>query len=335
MRKFRVRGPATFGLLVAATIAIGGCSRQQQAADASTASAEADIARAGGAAPAAPPAAEPQAVDPQQLASSVATFVDPQRRFIRTAHAEFEVRDVYATALAIEDQVAADGGFVVANDIHAQVREVRQRPMGGEKMLELTEYTLQGELTVRVPSERTQAFLRAIAGKMEFLDRRQFSAEDAQFEILRQQLAAQRAQQAQQQLGAAVEQGGKLGQKADAIQARGDAGAERDEAVLATKQFEDRVAFSTITLAMHQDSQVRKAVRTDVQAVFRDNGPGFFSRLGESLRAGWRGALELVVMLAGLWPLWLFLALAMLGLRARARRRRATPGLGSGSPEAT
>ena len=55
-------------------------------------------------------------VDPSQVASDVATQVDPQRRFIRTAQAQFQVKDVYRTALAIEDEVASQGGFVVDNE---------------------------------------------------------------------------------------------------------------------------------------------------------------------------------------------------------------------------
>lgn len=320
----RTCGSILAGLLLAGLVA--GCSRQQAAADASMASAEADVARGNAAAPAAAPVApENGTVAPEQLASSATTFTDARRKFIRTARAEFEVGNVYATALAIEDEVAAQGGFVVGNDISAETRDVRRRSIDGDKLLELTEYTLHGELTVRVPSEKTQSFLRAIAGKMEFLDSRSFKAEDAQFELLRQQLAAQRAQSMQQQLGAAVQDGGKLGQKTDAIQARTDANADRDEALLAAKEFEDRVDFSTITLSLHQDSQVRKAIRTDVEAVFRDNGPGFFTRLGESLRIGWQWALEMVVLLARLWPLWLLLAAGYSLLRYWSRRNIPRP----------
>ena len=105
-------------------------------------------------------------VDPSQVASDVATQVDPQRRFIRTAQAQFQVKDVYRTALAIEDEVASQGGFVVDNEISSQVQRVLSRPLAPGKRLELTEYSLQGQLTVRVPSERTQAFLRAVAALM-------------------------------------------------------------------------------------------------------------------------------------------------------------------------
>lgn len=268
----------------------------------------------------APAAPQAEGVAPAQLASDALVQTDPQRRFIRTARAQFQVKDVYGTALAIEDEVAAQGGFVVDNGIQAQVQRVQSRPIGGGKRLELTEYRLQGELTVRVPSERTQAFLRAIAAQMEFLERRDFNARDAQFDLLRQQLARQRAQETQQELGATVQAGGKLGDKADAIQSRGAARTDRDEALIAQKQFEDRVAFSTITLSLRQDAQVRKAERVDVDAVFRDNGPGFFGRLGDALAVGWRGGLEVAVALAALWPLWLGVLVAVLGWR-RWRRK--------------
>ena len=254
-------------------------------------------------------------VDPSQVASDVATQVDPQRRFIRTAQAQFQVKDVYRTALAIEDEVASQGGFVVDNEISSQVQRVLSRPLAPGKRLELTEYSLQGQLTVRVPSERTQAFLRAVAAQMEFLDRRSFSARDAQFDLLRQQLASQRAQDEQRELGDAVQAGGKLADRTDAIQSRGAARATRDEALIAQKEFEDRVAFSTITLSLRQDAQVRRAERVDVDAVFRDNGPGFFSRLGESLSVGWRAALDIVIALAALWPLWLMVVAVGLAWR--------------------
>ena len=311
---------AAFPLIV--LLLAASCSRHERAADAD---ATAESAPAMGESAAVAAAVAPQnreapmlqgpGVDPSQVASDVATQVDPRRRFIRTAQAQFQVKDVYRTALAIEDEVASQGGFVVDNEISSQVQRVLSRPLAPGKRLELTEYSLQGQLTVRVPSERTQAFLRAVAAQMEFLDRRSFSARDAQFDLLRQQLASQRAQDEQRELGDAVQAGGKLADRTDAIQSRGAARATRDEALIAQKEFEDRVAFSTITLSLRQDAQVRRAERVDVDAVFRDNGPGFFSRLGESLSVGWRAALDIVIALAALWPLWLMVVAAGLAWR--------------------
>jgi hypothetical protein len=317
-------------LLLLLLVGLSACSRSAQHESASIA-ADADAAQAeGGAAPtraASPSAAlaasaveEDSRATAEQVASSAATYTDAQRKFIRSAQAEFRVDDVYRSALAIEDVVAAQGGFVVKNDIAAQTLNTQRRPMGNGKLLELAEYTVRGRLTVRVPSGNTQAFLRAIVGQMAFLERRNFEAMDAQFQLLRQQLAYQRSQQAQHDLGQAAQQDGRIDRKADVIQARGDAKSARDEALIAQKEFEDRIAFSTIDLSLYQASKIRKTELTDVEAVFQQNGPGFFARLGDSLRVGWHGVLDAVIELAKPWPLWLLVAVGAIAYR-RFRKR--------------
>lgn len=320
-------------------VGLSACSRSAQpesAADASMAAnadtEQAEKASAGANAPASAssPAAAPtestveqvDSVDAQQVVSSAAGYTDAQRKFIRTAQAEFMVDDVYKSSLAIEDIVAAQGGFVVKNDIAADTRNTQRRPAGAGKLVELTEYTVRGRLTVRVPSANTQAFLRAIVAQMVFLDHRNFDAMDAQFELLRQQLAFQRGQETQQDLGAAAQQGGRMDRKAEVIQARGDAKSGRDTALIAQKEFEDRVAFSTIDLTLYQASKIRKAELTDVEAVFQQNSPGFFVRLGDALRVGWYSVLDAVIGLIAWWPLWLLVAAALFVYR-RLRKRGA------------
>ena len=262
-----------------------------------------------------------QAPTEAQLTSSAATYSDAQRKFIRTAQARFRVKDVYQSALAIEDAVAAQGGFVIRNDIATNIDSIRKRSLGNGQLVELAEYTVRGELTVRVPSDKAQAFLRSIIGQMEFLDTRNFAATDAQFALLREQLAYQRNQEAQQELGDASEEGGKLGQKAAVISARNDAKSGRDEALIAQKEFEDRVAFATLDLSLYQLPKLRRTEMADMEAAVRENGPSFFSRLGGSLRAGWFGLLEIALVLIRLWPLWLVLALGWFVLRGLRRKR--------------
>ena len=242
-----------------------------------------------------------------QVTSSAATYTDAQRKFIRTAHAQFRVKDVYQSALAIEDIAAAQGGFTISNDISAQTLGSQTRPRGDGKLLELTEYTLRGNLIVRVPSDRTPAFLRSIVTQIDFLDERKFEATDAQFDLLRQQLAYQRGQESAREIAQAEQQGGKLVAKTEALQGVDAARAARDEALIEQKQFEDKVAFSTIDLAIYQPSKIRATELVDTQEIFRQNAPGFFTRLGESLRGGWYGLLEIVLSLTAVWPLWLLL----------------------------
>ncbi len=310
--------------VVALGVSLLACAKKESANQAAMEAASAPAAAAAVAADAAGGAesqATSQAPNETQLTSSAATYSDAQRKFIRTAQANFRVKDVYAAALAIEDAVAAQGGFVTSNDITAEIQDVTRQSIGDGKLVELAEYTVRGALTVRVPSDKAQVFLRSIIGHMEFLDKRSFAAADAQFELLRQQLAYQRNQEAQQELGDAKDQGGKLGQKAAVISARNDAKSGRDEALIAQKEFEDRVAFATLDLSLYQLPKLRRTEMADMQAAVRDSGPGFFSRLGGSVRAGWFGLLEVALVLIRLWPLWVVLALGWFVLRALRRKR--------------
>lgn len=260
-----------------------------------------------------------------QVSSTSVTYKDAKRKFIRNAQAQFRVKDVYRSALAIEDVAAAQGGFVVGNNIYAQNLNVQRRPAGDGMLVELTEYTVRGDISVRVPGDNTQAFLRAIANQMDFLDQRSFSAADAQFDILRQQLAFEREQQAQRDLGQASRQNGHMLDKVDVISARSGAQEQRDEALIQQKQYEDRVEYSTISLSLYQLSKIRKTELPDVEAIFRDNSPGFFSRLGESLRVGWYGILDVFVALMRAWPVWLALIAGIVAFRRWRARRRPPP----------
>lgn len=337
--------------------ALAACGRQESAAESAAAfkGVAEEVAAADAAAPAsAPPMAPggmadrkqmreaaPQAdgtivdralvgsvqVDPAQLTSIATSQVDPSRRFIRTARASFRVKEVYAAAMAIEDAVAGQGGFVLRNDIQAQTLRAVSHPVGDGKRLQLTEYTMRASLVVRVPSDRTQAFLREIAPQMAFLDQRSMEAVDAQFQILRQQLAWQREQQTQQALGDAVSAGDRLDRKAEVIAAQGSAKLQRDEALIQRREFEDRVAFSTIELSLYQSPRVERNESVDTDAMFDSHRPSFFVRLGEALRTGWYAVLDVFVALMHAWPLWLLAGLGLWGLLTwtRSRRRAAPP----------
>lgn len=257
-----------------------------------------------------------------QLASSANTATGPQRRFVRTADASFQVQDVYASTLAIEDAVAAEGGFVVRNSISTQTIRQLERPLADFKRLQLSEVVTQGSLVVRVPGERTQSFLRVIARQMQFLDTRNFEANDVQFELLRRQLAFARAQELQQAIRSAAAQPARTGEKIDALAAREQMLAIRDEATVAQRELEDRIAFSTLRLELHEPSQVRENTVPDTAALLRDRGPGFFAEMREALGTGWRALLAATVFATRLWPLGIGLAVIawVIGRLRRARR---------------
>lgn len=322
---------------MALALLVAGCARDQESA-ADMASApqsagapayEADVAPID-AVPAPPEqqhVVEAPGVEAGQLVSQTGVANDPARKFRVTASARFQVKSVYDTANRIEDAAIASGGFVAGNAISTDAQGGQSRRLGDGTVLRLTEVLTRGELTVRVPADRTNAFLRDLARHMDFLDERAFAAEDMQFELLRRQLAYARNQQLQAEAARAGEQPARVGEKLDAAGMRAHALEQRDEAVVSQRELEDAIAFSTIRLHLYQDAQVRRQIEPDSEALMAAAGPGFFQRIGIALQAGWRGLLQAVVIATYLWPLWLILlviAAALWQWRRAVRRRRAT-----------
>lgn len=317
-------------LLATFIFVLAACAKSEQEA-----SAKADAGYAGQAATAAapPPAESPMAmrseanaveafkkadeekVTADQMTSSAASYIDGNRKFVRTANADFRVKDVYQSAMAIEDIVSKLQGFVVTNQINSNIERVSRYPIGDAKLMELAEYTVRGNLTVRVPSDKTQDLLRALAAQMDFLDQRNFEAHDVQFELLRKQLEFLRNQEAQKQLGDLSTSPGKIADKAMVISGQNDAKANRDEAAVMQKEVEDKVAFSTINLSLYQLGKVRKTEVDDVDAIAKAIRPSFFSRLFNSASSGWYGLLDIVVELFAVWPLWLAIGLGFVAIK--------------------
>ncbi len=307
-------GACACGLL----LAVAACSRQEHAADG--VASEAAVTQSAPVADEAAGAAATSADTESQLESAALTQDDGPRRFIRTARIEFRVADVYRSTRTIEDLTQRLGGYVASNDTRNETDDVRHRNDGDGWNVQLTSYVTRADLSVRVPSERAQDFVRMLSNQVVFLDRRTFAAVDAQLQLLRQQLAYTRQQQAQQSLQQVAADPGKTGERVGAVQARADALAQRDEAMLARREFEDRVAFATIDLSMYQTPRITRTVRPDLEHAMQRDRPNFFARLGQSFATGWSGLLTVVVALAALWPLWL--ALVLLGLGVRCWRQR-------------
>lgn len=255
------------------------------------------------------------------LSSRAASDEVSGRQLVRTADMRFQVKNVYQSALAIEDAVAAEGGFVVENRINNQLHASRYFPLGSQRK-RVESYRTIARLTVRVPSERTLPFLRTLAQQMEFLDERNFRAEDIQFQLLRQQLAWQREQQISRDISRAAEAPGSVDEKVDAAGARALALHARDEAEVKRRELADKVAFATLTLQFEQAMQTRTAIEPDPDAAAWLAKPSFSQRIGVALQTGWRVFVDILVGMAYLWPLWLLLAIAAVALRRLWRHWR-------------
>lgn len=269
-------------------------------------------------------------VQPEHLYAS-ATH-DGSRQFIIHVNLRAQVADVYQAVLAIEEAVQAQGGFVADNTILTKQqpgRSIAVAQMDAQQRRISKVYERTAHLKVRVPSAQTQRFLHDLAKHLTFLEHRQIHVQDAQLALLRERLNSSRGQQLQKDLDdVAASDKEKPSTKLQAVQAKDQAQAAQDAAVLAQKELEDQVAFSTIDLELRQSPIVHTSIEPDVDAMVKTAQPSLAQQLREGLAAGLDMCMSIIVVLAHAWPLLLAMMAVLAGrlvFRKKSAQRAANP----------
>lgn len=328
-------GWRTYGLRLALCAAVAttlfACG-QQGASSSNEHAVSRDASALSSAEPAVAPAAEPAApaaqtkaspeqvqagLSPGQLYSSAGVAHDGSRQFVIHVNLRAQVADVYQAALAIEEAAQALGGFVADNTIQTTQhpgRHVAVVHMDAQQRRVSKVYERTAHLKVRVPSAQTQSFLRDIAKHLEFLEHRQIHAQDVHLALLRERLNSSRSKQLQHDLDdVASSDKEKASAKLRAVQAKDQAQAAQDAALLAQKELEDQLAFSTIDLDLYQSQIVHTSTEPDVDAMVKTAQPGLVQQLREGLASGLEMGMSIIVVLAYAWPLLLVMAGVLAG----------------------
>ncbi|WP_434779158.1 DUF4349 domain-containing protein [Neisseria sp. Ec49-e6-T10] len=224
------------------------------------------------------------------------------RPFILTANMHFQTKDVYQTAIAIENLAYGLGGFVLKNEINNTKTGINRIPQDDQTIIQTTRYITKGQLIIRVPTAKTQEFLRKLEPYIDYLEERNFSAQDATFDFLRAKLAYQRAQETQQDLGSAIKQTKNI-DKVEAISNQHQAKQLRDEAVIQQSTFKDQTEFSTIHLSIEQAEKVHKSTLENTDKLLKQHQPKFSFEVKEALYTGWMIVIAVVLFFITIWPI--------------------------------
>ncbi|UMY64777.1 MULTISPECIES: DUF4349 domain-containing protein [unclassified Flavobacterium] len=245
----------------------------------------------------------------------------PPHQFIRTADIRFRVKDVANATEKIESTVRRFGGFVTHTHLRSDVAEKKTASISLDSVVETTRYTVENTLTLRVPNTALDTVLTAIGRQAVFLDSREIDAQDASLDLIAQRLTQRRNENAGKRIEKAIDQ--KPAKLKDAVAAESDNSARQqtaDEAYISELSLRDRVAFSTVTLAIYQ----KESLKTEVLPNFENTAslrPPFGIRLLESLRSGWFLLEGFVFFVLTAWPVWVLVALIALLTRKRLVRK--------------
>ena len=251
--------------------------------------------------------------------TAAVTGTDTNHRFIRTADIAFRVKDVVQATLGIEDIVKAHGGWVESTHLRSEPRGTQTIPVSEDSLVELSRFDLMNSVRFRVPDEELDVAIREIGAWVDLFDHRNIAADDIKLRMTANALAERRAKAHSQRLGRAIDdRGRRLRETVSAEEAVLASDEKRDQSLLHNLNLADRVAYSVVSLEIHQPTLTRREMKASDHALSAYQ-PSLGSSIGDALADGWRLVEVLITGLIGVWPVLVLLG-GSLWLLWRKRR---------------
>jgi hypothetical protein len=228
---------------------------------------------------------------------------DSKQKFIRTADLKFKVRNVAKSTYAIENAVQKFGGFVTYTNLQSTIQEQIKTKISQDSTLETTKYTVENNITIRVPNTQLDTVIKTIAKQIDFLDFRVIKADDVSLKLLANQLTQKRSATTEKRVAKAIDnKGKKINDIISAEKTLADQKEANDSSVIDNLSMQDQINFSTITLQLYQNETIKQEI-TAGEKDSHEYKPHLGIQIIDSLKNGWYILEEIFVFLLNLWPL--------------------------------
>ena len=247
----------------------------------------------------------------QTLNSQAADIKIAGKTLLITAAADFKVEDVVESSSAIKNLTYQQSGYVASSRISNRERDSR-RFVQGDKNVVLTTYYRQAEMTVRIPRQNVNKFLKKVQQQVAFLNEQEFSAQDVTLDIYREQLASKLNSDmakdlSQERLNSKNDKD--QTSNVDTITATYAARQQQEYAQLEQMNIADRVKYSTINLTFTQPDISYKETTQNIDLLIEAERPSFGAQVGQAFKEGWEMLREVAITLIRLW--WLVVLIAV------------------------
>ncbi|WP_431244537.1 DUF4349 domain-containing protein [Flavobacterium sp. P21] len=132
-----------------------------------------------------------------------------KQKFIRTADIKFKVKNVVKSTYAIENATQKFGGFVTYTNLQSNIHDQIKTKISQDSTLETTKYSVENNITIRVPNTKLDTVIKTIAKQIDFLDFRVIKADDVSIKMLANQLSQKRNSISEKRVANAIDSKGK------------------------------------------------------------------------------------------------------------------------------
>jgi hypothetical protein len=227
---------------------------------------------------------------------------DSKQKFIRTADIKFKVKNVVRSTYAIENATQKFGGFVTYTNLQSNIHDQIKTKISQDSTLETTKYTVENNITIRVPNTQLDTVIKTIAKQIDFLDFRVIKADDVSLKLLSNQLLQKRSAATEKRVEKAIDtKGKKINDVMEAENTLANQKEANDNRVIDNLSLQDQINFSTITLQLYQNETIKQ----EIMASEKD-GNAYKPNLGlqvlDSFKSGWYIIEAIFVFIINLWP---------------------------------
>lgn len=250
------------------------------------------------------------------ISSSAA--VEPKnsnRKFVRTADIKFKVKNVAKSTTIIEDATTKFGGFVTYTNLQSHINEEDKTKVSPDSTLVTTKYTVDNNITIRVPNTQLDTVVKSIAKQIDFLNFRVIKADDVTLQMLSNKMAQKRSTVTEKRIATAIdEKGKKLNQVIDAEENLDTKKEQNDAKTIENLSLQDQVNFSTLTLQIYQDQTVKQEMVANEKST-NAYRPNIGLQIWDGLKTGWFILESIISFVVVLWPFALMAFLGYLGYK--------------------
>ena len=229
--------------------------------------------------------------------SAAATAQIKDKKFIKNASVNMEVKDVYDATISIEKSVKDLGGFVTQSNLRSNLLSEETFNTSDENAVMVKKFQTENSMEVRVPTENLGAFLQLVNDKKVFLNSRIITAEDVTANMKFAELEAKRINKTGENIST-LKNNEKKVDKAD------DNMSESNNQQLQNMTVADNLKYSTINIFLKEPNiriaeiAVTNSKNTDNQYKFN-----FWYDAKNAFVEGFYLIQNILVGLIKIWPL--------------------------------
>lgn len=247
--------------------------------------------------------------------SMAATQNIKEKRFIRNADVNMEVKNVYETTISIENYLKKNGGFVTKSSLRSNVIAEDTYDISSEKAMLIKKYNTENHMQVRIPTEKLGEFLEFINQKNVFLNQRIITAEDVSANIKMAKLEEKRIQETKNNIA-------KLNSNKDKVNLADENLNEKNLQEISNFNMEDQLKFSTVNIYIKEPKiQIAEIEIANTNSIDNKYKYNFFFESKNALIEGYYFIQETFIFLFRLWA-YIFLGLGFYFLWKKQKNKK-------------